>query len=203
MACGIACGEAQSLPIPSSESSATFFEVLQKRASALPTKALGNEDLSRLLWWTARSYGQERDSSGIMRSHRAYPSAGGLYESEIAIISGGTVSVYDSVFHALRPVAVSATSNTAFQDELNSISVSNATTIIVAAHRCPLERAYENALSLLWRDAGCLLNVLHLTASALNMPSKHLGILGHGFVQSLPSSCDGHVGAGVFVVGHG
>ena len=200
--CGLVCGDARELPLPQSEKRVNFFDILEQRRSKLPSTALATSDLARLLWHSARTTGLARDSVGIDRGERPYPSAGGLYEGQLLVVDGDAVWLYDGIHHALRAVTVPPELVFAFKDELSAFSARDATALVVVAHACTLDLAYENATSLLWRDAGGQLNTIHLVASAMGLPSKQLGILGFDLVKGLSSTCGNLIAAGVMIVGN-
>jgi len=57
--------------------------------------------------------------------------------------------------------------------------------LVLAAALSRTDAAYEHPESLVWRDAGSLLAVLHLTATALDLGFCILGPLGHDIVMGL------------------
>ena len=61
--------------------------------------------------------------------------------------------------------------------------------------------AYENPVSLLWRDAGALLATLHLCATSLGLGFCPLGVLGAEFAEAIFPGDATVVGCGVAAIG--
>ena len=59
------------------------------------------------------------------------------------------------------------------------------TAVVLLADAARVAAAYDNPQSLLWRDAGALLQTLFLAATAFRLAFCPLGILGHEVVQAL------------------
>lgn len=199
--CGLHFGESVALPIPQGAASADLFELLEVRTSEHPKAQLEIEELSSVMWHAARCKKKFRDGVGIARSNRPYPSAGGLYETEIVILQGQDTLVYDSVHHAMQRVAVAQEATVGFRSSLEPFAIGQASILVLAAHWCPLEAAYSEASSLLWRDSGSALSALELVIQGLGLLSTQLGILGGEFINALPSSCGNFLGTGIVAVG--
>ncbi|WP_311272291.1 MULTISPECIES: hypothetical protein [unclassified Rhizobium] len=60
---------------------------------------------------------------------------------------------------------------------------------------------YKNPGSLLWRDAGAVLQTLALTSEAFDLGFCPLGILGQDFADALLPEDDHYLGVGVAVIG--
>ena len=59
------------------------------------------------------------------------------------------------------------------------------TVLVFVADRAGPEAVYENSESLIWRDAGALLQTLAITATAYNLAFCPLGYLGLDAIQAL------------------
>jgi SagB-type dehydrogenase family enzyme len=203
--CGLVTATVEALSTPrGTPPSVDFFELLEARASIMPTTPLSKAGLSKLLWCSSRCHSTWPDQNGIERQRRPYPSAGGIYETALIIAdtSQPRTWCYDAVTHALRGIEPRRDSLEAFVQGVQAIGTGHqCTTLVAAVHTCALNEAYEHAESLVWRDAGALLATLHLTAMALGLNSTILGILGAELVESLPSTCGQFKAAGVLAVG--
>jgi hypothetical protein len=126
-----------------------------------------------------------------------------LYETELLLIEGGftRLSAYDSVRHALLSLEPDSIIFELFRERLHNILRYDATVVVLVAHTCILDEAYASNESLMWRDAGCALSALHLTAAALGFASTLLGPLGTELAASLPSSCNRFTALGMLAGG--
>lgn len=203
--CKLTSGPFRSLPKPRFPEEIGFLDVLERRTSSLPTEELGLADLSSLLWFGARCHRAFRDQAGVLRQKRSYPSAGGVYETELLVVHSklSRVELYDAIGHSLVAIEVDDDGISSFGRVVRELLQFDATVLVLAAHTCALNSAYSNESSLIWRNAGCLMNTLHLTSCALGLSSTHLGVLGGELVGALPSSCGNFVAAGILVVGTG
>lgn len=201
--CGLLMGAQIALPTPSFDDKAEFFDILESRRSLQPQREIDNNALGRLLWYGARCKERAIDPRGITRQRRPFPSAGGLHEQEIIVVRHEyrDVSRYDGVTHALSSAQPEPERFLRFVEHVRCILENDATLICLMAHKCVLEGAYLCNDSLLWRDAGCALAMMQLTASALGFCSTLIGITGEDLAKAVPSSCSGFVATGVMAVG--
>lgn len=119
---------------------------------------------------------------------RSAPSAGGLHGIRLVVLAieeDGPSGLYDDNHHGLR-----APSSLHEPRELNRTSVSlltgagAGTTIQLIADRRRYDDAYENASSLMWRDAGALSATVALVATALSLRSVLLGRHGDDILRA-------------------
>lgn len=201
--CGLRSGAPYRLTPPRRTKRVDFFAVADSRRSECPTRPLDDKDLSRLLWFGARCQETFQDANLLLRQHRRYPSAGGIYETTILVVDSASKSVaeYNAITHALQSIEPERKTFSRFMRSLHRIVAEPVTIIGLAAHTCPLALCYANPDSLLWRDAGCALSMLHMTASALGMKSTILGILGDDLARSLSSPCGNYIATGLLAVG--
>ena len=203
VSCGFVITGTEALSTPLEREPINYFELLQTRRSGSPAKELSRSELAELLWVFARCYETRVDARSVLRQKRPYPSAGGIYETEIIVVdwSQPIASRYDAISHVLQPIDVAVSEYSAFRNKIGGLLEGPATLIVCAAHKCALEAAYESSESLAWRDAGSLQAILHLTAAALGMRSKLLGILGSEFIASLASNCRNFIAIGAVAIG--
>jgi hypothetical protein len=81
------------------------------------------------------------------------------------------------------------------------IPIGGATILWLAAQFDRTMARYENGESLVWRDAGCFLGTLDLTAEALGMSFCQLGLTGEPWISQTLGSGHRVVGAGGCLVG--
>jgi hypothetical protein len=126
----------------------------------------------------------------LMRSRRPSPSAGALHPIETVLVdSRGSPRAmhYNALSHRLELLGV---------DNLgllrNFVRACNdmlpdarGTGLVFIGHASRVEAAYEDPTSLLWRDAGALLQTLFLTATAFRLAFCPLGILGREVIQAI------------------
>jgi hypothetical protein len=75
----------------------------------------------------------------------------------------------------------------------------NATMIILAADRATPNAVYENSESLIWRDAGALLQTIAMVSTAFRLAFCPLGPLGSEIVEGFSS--DRLIAAGAALIG--
>jgi len=180
--------EAIKLEVPQRQINSPFLEVLEARESNRIATELPLPILSEFLWYGARSKSTEIGRAGLITAHRASPSAGGLHPIEILIVepSLGRISRYDPLRHSLQIID---TKFAALADYLKTISDAipgNRGTILQFIGNAALtEAAYNNSESLLWRDCGCLISILALCATALDLSFCPAGVLGTAIIEPL------------------
>jgi nitroreductase len=109
-------------------------------------------------------------------------------------LENGTADLYDDQQHGLMPVGAAALA-------VNRESISTilghdqGTTVQFAADRALLDACYDNAGSILWRDAGALVATMCLVATALGIAACPVGRVGNDVVYAAGVK-EGFVGAG-------
>lgn len=194
------------LPVPSSVASSPCLEVLHRRLSRRQFGPLSDEQLSALLWFSAKTLRAQREPSGFTWQHRPAPSGGGRHPIYILTLAPAAhptlVSVYESEGHALLDLDVlRSTATDMFLREVASALPPHAGTLLcfVADHSRTSSR-YTNGESLVWRDAGALLAVVHIAAEALSLNCCAVGVLCDAWIADiLPASR--FAGVGLAVVG--
>lgn len=164
----------------SSPSAASFVSVLEARCSERVLGPLSHEQLGTLLWQAARV----RAISGF-REHRASPSGGGLHPIHIVVFEAPFISavLYDPLHHRLGHIAEVDAAGLSMRCASLSLVLPDArgSFILAVAEFGRTAALYENADSVVWRDAGCLLSTLHLTATWLGLGSCLMGLVGADF----------------------
>ncbi|MEV6273970.1 SagB family peptide dehydrogenase [Nocardia sp. NPDC051832] len=187
-------GEPVALPVPDlaaiRSGDPSFTAVLEDRVS---TRAFDDanpitaDQLSELLYRTARTKGSTVPSEGEELLSRPYPSGGGVYELELYPVVRNVAGLepgmyhYDSFDHVLRPVA--ATDSPAVTRLLKSTSATLSqgaepqVLLIMAARSGRVMWTYEQvAYASILKHVGVLMQTLYLAATAMN-----LGACAQGF----------------------
>jgi len=172
-----------------------FFEVLGSRRSGVGG-SLGIEDLSALLWHSTALRSRTQGRFGLPAESRNSPSGGGLHPIKLLVLplEDGIAGLYDDQQHGLMPAGSAAVA-------VNRKSISTilghvqGTTIQFAADRALLDACYDNAGSILWRDAGALVATMCLVATALGITACPIGRVGDDVVNAA-GVMEGFVGAG-------
>lgn len=167
-----------------------FADVVRARRSEL-AGPVGWNHVAELLWHAAGSKGYaDSGRAGLPIEWRASPSAGGLHPVRLLCINDDAdhrPRLYNSIDHAFHILDVDS----------EAIAAKNAAAVaaVVGAHRgCTIRfiadiskvvAVYENADSLVLRDAGCLVSTLCLCAEWLDLAACPLGFLGEDMVTPL------------------
>jgi len=125
------------------------------------------------------------------RTRRLSPSAGAVHAVDVLIVdqcrSVPRIWRYDPLSHSLETLRIAESSAvqrfSILTQELLPDSRPTALVFVGDVHR--IEGLYDHAHSLLWRDAGALLQTLALVAAAYRLAFCPLGILGGEVVDAL------------------
>jgi nitroreductase family protein len=129
-------------------------------------------------------------------SRRPSPSAGAIHPLDVLIIDGAQRSPrvlrYDSRQHALDLLELADSGMLApFAFQVREILPDAlGTSLVLLGQAAKVAARYEHPMSLLWRDAGVLLQTLFLTAAAFRLAFCPLGILGHEVVHAIGAESD-------------
>lgn len=178
----------------------SFHDVLSNRRSALcgPVKW---SDIADLLWHAAAHKGfADKGRAGLPIAWSASPSSGGLQSIGIVCIpdDGSPVKLYDPTKHAFIVLpsdsrAICARNSAAVAAVLGSV---RGCTLRMVGDWSKLSAAYENAETLLYRDAGCLTATLCLCAEWLDLCACPLGFLGQDMLPLIGFPSDRFHAAG-------
>jgi SagB-type dehydrogenase family enzyme len=190
------------LPIPERVSPDPFFEVLARRRTRRTFLPMNTQSLGTLLWHGARVKESGHRELGFALSKRPAPSAGAIHPVHL-LLAGESVSgwnLYDPWKHALHRLCAPV----GFEEACGSLrqlaDLSGATLLTFVVEPAMSEAKYDNAGSLVWRDAGALQATLGLVAEALGLSWCSLGVTGDAWVERLfPRS--GLLGVGCALVG--
>lgn len=178
------------LPLPKTLPPRDFRDVLEARRSAV-YGPLDKYELAALLWYATGIRGWEQSGrSGFPISWRPAPSAGGLHPIEIVAISScGDCEVmhYNPRDHSYGywggPWDHLILDNSA--KSTMAIGAASGWTLFMVADFGRTEAAYENPITLIFRDSGCLICTLCLCAEWLGLSSCPIGSLSQDLVAKL------------------
>lgn len=166
----------------------SFVEVFENRRS---TRALELAPLDQivgaLLFALAPRYWKEGDS--LRRSRRPALSGGALHPISVLLFADSAVFRLNADLFALEKLAFPAQARDAWLQKCKTLLPTAGGTFIalVADLTRPLS-AYANVESVVWRDAGAMLQTLALAAELFGLGFCPLGILGSEVVSALPAS---------------
>lgn len=184
---------------------ASFASILEARRSnrALQPAPI-REILNALAYATRPRFLLDKDS--YMRSRRPAASAGSLHPIDIIIADwrgSGRLLRYNSSDHLLEILRV------IHPDKLKEffnlcaeiLPDACATALVLIADQHKTKAFYNNCASLIWRDAGALLQVLALVATAYRLGFCPLGVLGGHIIGALALDPEQALAAGCGMIG--
>lgn len=139
------------------------------------------------------------------RTRRPSPSAGALHPIDVAILDwrvAPRVMRYQPFSHTLQVLALKDRNKASVLTEKirDVVPFAKGTAVVFLGDVGRVGAFYENPHSLLWRDAGALLQTLLLSATAFRLACCPVGLLGGELVEAI--GLEGRlIGTGVAVVG--
>jgi len=180
----------------------SFAEVVSGRRSHRDFADLPIEKLGSLLKLACKVRGRLGSVQGLTQSTRPAPSAGALHPIHVILHRSGEElwQRYDPYNHSLVGLQANHSPSNV-RDSLAEVLVGGDATLMLFVADPDLTFAkYEQACSLIWRDAGVLQGVFSLAAEALGLHWCLLGVTGEpwasGLIQEHPL-----VGVGAAYVG--
>lgn len=182
---------------------ANFFELPFLRKSTRCLSRLKDEQLSDILWFTSKVI-RANYSKGYILTHRPTPSAGAIHPIDLLISIPNQPLIlyyYNPFSHTLNQLKLSEEIVKSFINHINkNLRLNDATLIWFIAHTNRTASKYENFQSLVWRDAGALLQSIQLTCTAMSLGSCPVGTLAEPFVHHLFNDTN-VISAGGIIVG--
>jgi hypothetical protein len=185
--------------------SASFIEILELRRSVRKLAAAPLREIVNVLAWALRprffKLGDPLD-----RTRRPSVSAGALHPIEFILITRGLFPRtfrYDARRHRLEALVISDRGAIASLWAKSNVILPGASgTLLVAVGDLALvSAAYENPISLIWRDAGAALQTLAFVSAAFRLGFCPLGILGNELLQGIGVRERRLIVAGVSMIG--
>lgn len=188
-------------PIPT-----IFDEVVENRRSANALAPTSLRELVNCVAYATQNYAAW-SKDGIPRFARPTMAAGALHGIDLVLISPGArpqlVAYSPSSSRVMLLRVGAAAPIVRLNERIREMKpLARAYSLVLLANPSIYDAAYENSLSLIWRDAGALLQALHMCAAAYRLAFCALGIHGNEVVEALRPAGDHTVFAvGVAVVG--
>lgn len=152
------------------------------------SRALVPQALDQLLWLTCRTHSTTPSALGFDLQFRPHPSAGAIQPIHIVLQlgPGGAWERYEPFQHALVELpGTERLADAARADASKAVPAREAVLLALVAEPGRTGAKYENAESLVWRDAGVVLGYLSLVSEALGLSFCPLGMTGDAYVASL------------------
>lgn len=181
-------GETCSLPSTSGVSDRPFSEVIDARASYREFGFLDDQQLGAFLWLACRTRGMSASELGFDLEHRAAPSAGAIHPIHVVVKRPGDDRwwLYVPRHHQLAEIKrAHAKLASLLEHSLQVLAGDKATRFLFLAEPGKTLGKYQDGCSLIWRDAGALLGVMALAATAQGLNFCPLGITGEPWASGL------------------
>lgn len=166
----------------------SFVNVVESRRSQRSTTRSPLREVVNAIAYASRPR-YVKDGDVIGRTRRLSPSAGALHPIDILIVrrQSGRVFRYGAAGHVLEGLHVTQPDQLArFIDDCRVVvPQSSADMLVFIGDIDRVAAAYHRPTSLLWRDAGVLLQTLALVATAYRLGFCPLGIHGQPVVTAL------------------
>lgn len=191
------------LPMPLASGDG-WSTVSSTRRSRRTFAQLNLEQMGAMLWHTLCCQRTADSPMGFALQQRPIPSAGAIHPVHLVIQMPGDPSAwarYNPLTHSLDVMGVSVSVLNALCIEANRLVIAEPGSLLLFIAEPAMTAAkYENADSLVWRDAGVMQGAMAMTAEALGLNYCLLGITGDPWVQQLTEQCQ-LVGVGVAALG--
>lgn len=179
-------GTEVALGSPTGHSHLGFDETLAARRSGRTFHSLNLESLSYVLTSAARVQDWRDADDGFQITHRPAPSAGGRQSCELVVVANSVAGIDSGLwwFDGARCALVAQPINDNIRKTIDSINVATSlhedapAVIFVVAHFGRTLSRYPAGSTLVWRDAGVILGMLHLASTAKGLASCIVGTSG-------------------------
>lgn len=181
-------GETFSLPSTSDVPDRPFSEVIDARASLREFGSVDDQQLGAFLWLACRTRGVGASELGFDLEHRAAPSAGAIHPIHVVVKRPGDDRwwLYVPRSHQLAEIKHATARLAGLLDlSLQVLAGDQAIRFLFLAEPGKTQGKYQDGCSLIWRDAGALLGVMALTATAQGLNFCPLGITGEPWASGL------------------
>lgn len=194
-----------SVPLLQPEETPTLFDTLTHRRTRRESEPLALNDVLSLLQFAmqTREFG-EGDNAGRLR--KVTVSAGALHPIEVLVVSGPDVSepiIYSDEYDTFGTVQFRSPDCAINQiDQLMAIAPqAKGHLILLVANLRHVSQAYEEPISLLWRDGGAVLQTFSLISAALGYAFVPLGPTGRSLLEAVTKPHDDYVAVGAGIIG--
>ncbi|HCE28724.1 MAG TPA: hypothetical protein DET46_08150 [Comamonadaceae bacterium] len=164
-----------------------FDVVIESRRTRYAFAQLPDEKLAALMHLTCRVRTTLAGPLSFPQSYRPVPSAGAIHPVHVVLHRPGDVALhrYDSGEHSLRQLDASLDVPALRAAMHEVIDAPNATLLLFVAEPGMTGSKYEDAASLVWRDAGVLLGAIAMAAEALALNFSPMGVTGEPWTSHL------------------
>ncbi len=177
------------LPLPDNllPDTPPFASVVESRRTRYSFTALPDEQLAALMNLTCRVKATLAGPLSFPQSYRPAPSAGAIHPIHVVLHRPGDDDLYryDPNEHGLLQLNTSLDVTTLRATMHEVIDAPNATLLLFVAEPDMTASKYENATSLVWRDAGVLLGIFSMAAEALSLSFSPMGVTGEPWASRL------------------
>lgn len=180
--------ETFSLPFAPGGPDRPFSEIIDARASDREFGFVDDQQLGAFLWLACRTRGVGSSKLGFDLEHRAAPSAGAIHPIHVVVKRPGDDRwwLYVPRYHQLAEIKHAPAKLAGLLDHsLQVLAGDQATRFLFLAEPGKTLGKYQDGCSLIWRDAGALLGVMALTATAQGLNFCPLGITGEPWAGGL------------------
>jgi len=177
-----------------------FLGILESRRTNRDFGCIDESVLSGVFWFTLRTQALLDDKG--THFYRPVPSAGATHAISIIVIQpDGIIWRYDGGTHSKQFIHCNNTMEV-YQSCKQVIDPQSGCLLILAAEIERISPYYDNFESLIWRDAGVILEALALTAEAFDVNFCPLGISGDDWLKDIFISTKQTIrGVGVALIG--
>ncbi len=196
------------LPVPSTTPGRNIFDVVANRRTTREFAPLDLDQVSSLLWHSAKTSECIKLNSSRWWEHRPVISTGGCHPTDIWLFNRNSLFgnwwVYDNLAHSLtRLKDVPSKTSAVFTRHIDSVVPVGSGTILWFVSQFELTASkYHHAESLIWRDSGALLATVSVIAEALSFNSCPLGVTGTKWISQMVPRLSGHLmGVGGCLIG--
>jgi SagB-type dehydrogenase family enzyme len=180
-----------------------LLDVLNSRRSTRSFGLIDINHLAALLWLCCRTQENQHARFGFPLSLRPCPSAGSIHPIHILVSSPDKAGLlrYDTFHHSFIEVPDSMPASASARLAASSlVDLQSSVVLMFVAEPGKTFAKYNDASSLIWRDAGVLLGYLSIVAQALRLSFCPLGISGEPWASQLDEQ-GRLVGVGMALVG--
>ncbi len=196
--------EVQFVPLPEGSIPDTppFASVVEARRTRYSFAPLLDDQLGALMQFTCRVRAALAGPLAFAQSHRPAPSAGAIHPVHVVVHRPGDAALcrYDPFEHGLSKLDTSLKPS-ALRTAMHEVLDAPAGTLLLFVAEPGLTASkYEDAASLVWRDAGVLLGMFSMAAEALSLNFSPMGVTGEPWASQLIPGAS-LVGVGAAFVG--
>ncbi|MGV8131396.1 MAG: nitroreductase family protein [Candidatus Pacearchaeota archaeon] len=195
------------LPPPKEVSKASFISILKGRRTKYDFDHCSLQDISNILWHSAKVKMVSISPEGNILTSRPSPSAGAIHPIDILVsipnkLNQRLLYYYNPFKHELGQLDINCKVLTNFLNHINNnVPLMKRALFWFIGHKNRTNAKYYNSESLIWRDAGALLMTCQLTATWLKLNSVPIGTLAKPFISQLLLEHKEIISAGGLVFG--